>query len=106
MPVMVVLPLFLSFPEFILNSMENAYIDRCGQAGQRAAILSVANMAGNLIEIVFLLATAYVAGGGIAACFIGAGMTLVILGERRMSTEGIKITLIIFLKFKKSTCIF
>lgn len=78
---MVVLPLFLSFPEFILNSMENAYIDRCGQAGQRAAILSVANMAGNLIEIVFLLASAYVAGSGIAACFIGAGMTLVILGR-------------------------
>ena len=93
---MVVLPLFLSFPEFILNSMENAYIDRCGQAGQRAAILSVANMAGNLIEIVFLLASAYVAGGGIAAFFIGARMTLVILGERRMYTEGIKITLIIF----------
>lgn len=79
-PVMVVLPLFLSFPAFLLNSMENAYIDRCGQAGQRAAILSVANMAGNLIEIVFLLASAYVAGSGIAACFIGAGVMLVILG--------------------------
>ena len=37
--VMVVLPLALSFPEFILNSMENAYIDECGLPGQRAAIL-------------------------------------------------------------------
>ena len=33
--VMVVLPLALSFPEFILNSMENAYIDECGLPGQR-----------------------------------------------------------------------
>lgn len=79
-PVMIVLPLFLSFPEFILNSIENAYIDQCGQAGKRAAILSVANMAGNLIEIIFLLASACVARIGTAACFIGAGIMLVILG--------------------------
>lgn len=32
--VMVVLPLALSFPEFILNSMENAYIDECGCRGR------------------------------------------------------------------------
>lgn len=78
--VMVVLPLALSFPEFILNSMENAYIDECGLSGQRAAILSVANMAGNLMEIIFLLASAYIAALGTAACFLGAGVLLVIFG--------------------------
>ena len=78
--VMVVLPLALSFPEFILNSMENAYIDECGLPGQRAAILSVANMAGNLMEIIFLLASAYIAALGTAACFLGAGVLLVIFG--------------------------
>ena len=78
--VMVVLPLALSFPEYILNSMENAYIDECGLSGQRAAILSVANMAGNLMEIIFLLASAYIAALGTAACFLGAGVLLVIFG--------------------------
>lgn len=78
--VMVVLPLALSFPEFILNSMENAYIDECGLPGQRAAILSVANMAGDLMEIIFLLASAYIAALGTAACFLGAGVLLVIFG--------------------------
>lgn len=78
--VMVVLPLALSFPEYILNSMENAYIDECGLPGQRAAILSVANMAGNLMEIIFLLASAYIAALGTAACFLGAGVLLLIFG--------------------------
>ncbi len=78
--IMVVLPLVLTFPEFLLNGMENVYIDRCGLSEQRAAILSVANMAGNLMEIVFLLASAYIAGIGTAACFIGAGLMLAIFG--------------------------
>ena len=78
--IMVILPLFLSFPAFILDSMENAYIDQYGQAGQRATILSIANMAGNLIEIVFLFASAYIVGIGISACFIGAGIMLIVFG--------------------------
>ena len=78
--IMVILPLFLSFPAFILDSMENAYIDRCGQANQRATILSIANMAGNLIEIVFLFASAYIVNIGISACFIGAGIMLMVFG--------------------------
>ena len=54
--------------------------DECGLPGQRAAILSVANMAGNLMEIIFLLASAYIAALGTAACFLGAGVLLVIFG--------------------------
>lgn len=60
--------------------MENAYIDRYGQEEKRAAILSAANMVGNLIEIVFLLASAYIVRIGISACFIGAGLMLVVFG--------------------------
>lgn len=78
--VMVVLPLFLSFPGYILDGMENAYIDQHGQEDRRATILSVANMAGNLIEIVFLFASAYIVNIGIPACFIGAGIMLIVFG--------------------------
>ena len=78
--IMVILPLFLSFPAFILDSMENAYIDQYGHTNQRATILSIANMAGNLIEIIFLFASAYIVGIGISACFIGAGIMLIVFG--------------------------
>lgn len=78
--IMVILPLLLSVPEFLLDGMENAYIDRYGQEEKRAAILSVANMVGNLIEIVFLFASAYIVRIGISACFMGAGLMLIVFG--------------------------
>lgn len=78
--IMVILPLLLSVPEFLLDGMENAHIDRYGQEEKRAAILSVANMVGNLIEIVFLFASAYIVRIGISACFIGAGLMLIVFG--------------------------
>lgn len=87
--IMVLLPLFLSVPAFILDSMENTYIDRHGYDNKRATILSVANMAGNLIEIVFLFASAYIVNIGISVCFIGAGLMMVffaVLISRRTGT--------------------
>ncbi len=78
--IMVLLPLLLSFPAYILESMQNQYIDQCGQADQRATVLSVANMAGNLVEIAFLFASAYIVGIGVLACFAGAGAMLIVLG--------------------------
>ena len=78
--VMLLLPLLLSFPEFILDNMLNAHIDRCGQAEQRATILSVANMVSNLMEIAFLFASAYIVSIGISACFASAGIMLVVFG--------------------------
>lgn len=78
--VMVLLPLFLSFPEFILDNLQNTYIDQCGQSGKRATILSIANMVGNLMEIVFLFASAYIANIGSSACFASAGIMLIVLG--------------------------
>ncbi|MDE7031559.1 MAG: hypothetical protein K2P63_16570, partial [Lachnospiraceae bacterium] len=79
-PVMVVLPLVLTVPQLILVSMENTYIDRCGQESRRATILSAANMAGNLIEMIVLFASAFIAGIGVFACFLGAGILLMVLG--------------------------
>lgn len=78
--VMVLLPLLLVFPGYILDSMQNAYIDKCGQSDSRATVLSVANMVGNLMEIAFLFASAYIAGIGISSCFIGAGIMLMVFG--------------------------
>ena len=78
--VMVLLPLFLSFPEFILDNLQNMYIDQCGQSGKRATILSIANMVGNLMEIVFLFASAYIVNIGSSACFASAGIMLIVLG--------------------------
>lgn len=74
--IMVILPLFLSVPAFILDSMENEYIDQYGQENKRASILSAANMVGNFLEIIFLFASAYIVRIGISACFIGAGIML------------------------------
>ena len=78
--IMIMLPLFLSFSEFILNSMENVLIDHYRQENKRATILSTANMVSNLIEIVFLFASAFIAGVGIFACFIGAGIIIMFFG--------------------------
>lgn len=78
--VMVLLPLFLSFPAFILDSIQNAYIDQNGQADRRATVLSIANMVGNLMEIMFLFASAYIVQIGVSACFAGAGILLIVLG--------------------------
>ena len=78
--IMLLLPLLLSFPEFILDNMLNAHIDRCGQAEQRATILSVANMVSNLMEIAFLFASAYIVSIGISACFASAEIMLVVFG--------------------------
>lgn len=78
--IMVVLPLFLSFPEFILDSLKNEYIDQYGQKHRRATILSAANMAGNFIEMLFLFASAFIAQVGVSACFVGAGILLMVLG--------------------------
>ena len=66
--------------ENILDNMLNAHIDRCGQAEQRATILSVANMVSNLMEIAFLFASAYIVSIGISACFASAGIMLVVFG--------------------------
>ncbi|MDE6917274.1 MAG: MFS transporter [Lachnospiraceae bacterium] len=79
-PIMVVLPLVLNVPQLILVSMENTCIDRCGQESRRATILSAANMAGNLIEMIVLFASAFIAGIGVFACFWGAGILLMVLG--------------------------
>lgn len=78
--IMVLLPLLLSFSEFILDYMMNTHIDRCGQANNRATVLSVANMVSNIMEIVFLFASAYIVSIGISACFVSAGIILMLFG--------------------------
>ncbi|MDE6984390.1 MAG: hypothetical protein K2O99_07635 [Lachnospiraceae bacterium] len=42
--------------------------------------MSAANMAGNLIEMIVLFASAFIAGIGVFACFLGAGILLMVLG--------------------------
>lgn len=76
--IMVIMPLFLDIPIYIQDELINSYIDKHEQQERRATILSVINMSGNILEIVFLLASAYIAGLGISLCYIVTAVLIVI----------------------------
>ena len=80
LPVMLLLPLALAMPGFLLESLENKYIDRLGQGENRAAILSAMSMGGNLLEMGFLFASAALSGAGAQACFLAAAGLLAVFG--------------------------
>lgn len=67
------------FDEWGYN-LQNTYIDQWGQSGKRATILSIANMVGNLLEVVFLFSSAYIVNIGNSACFASAGIMLIVFG--------------------------
>lgn len=78
--IMVIMPLFLDIPIYIQDELINSYIDKHEQQERRATILSVINMSGNILEIVFLLASAYIAGIGISLCYIVTAILIVLFG--------------------------
>ena len=56
-------------------------VDEQGNDKRRAEIISIFNMGVNLVEIVFLFGSAYVANLGTMVCFIVIGITMILLGN-------------------------
>lgn len=73
---MLILPLLLNLPEYLLMNLENQFVDEAECGGQRAATLSVLNMGVNLVEILTLSASAFLTKIGIQWCFVFVGCFL------------------------------
>lgn len=78
-PIMLALPLIVSVPAYIFDEMENKVIDKNHLEDKRAEVLSAYNMGVNFVEIVFLFASAFVAGLGVSACFTVVGVLMILL---------------------------
>ncbi len=79
-PIMLLLPLAVIVPGYIFDEIENKVIDANGLENYRAEVLSIYNMGVNLVEIVFLFASAYVSRAGISLSFILTGCTMGMIG--------------------------
>lgn len=73
---MLILPLLLNLPEYLLMDLENQFVDEAECGSQRAATLSVLNMGVNLVEILTLSASAFLTKIGIRWCFVFVGCFL------------------------------
>ena len=73
---MLILPLLLNLPEYMLMNLENQFVDEAECGSQRAAMLSVLNMGVNLVEILTLSASAFLTKIGIQWCFVFVGCFL------------------------------
>lgn len=73
---MLMLPLLLNLPEYLLMNLENQFVDEAECGSQRAAMLSVLNMGVNLVEILTLSASAFLTKIGIQWCFVFVGCFL------------------------------
>ena len=73
---MLILPLLLNLPEYLLMDLENQFVDEAEFGSQRAATLSVLNMGVNLVEILTLSASAFLTKIGIQWCFVFVGCFL------------------------------
>lgn len=76
---MLILPLLLNLPEYLLMDLENQFVDETECGGQRAATLSVLNMGVNLVEILMLSASAFLTKIGIQWCFVFVGCFLMVI---------------------------
>lgn len=70
---MIFLPLLISLPEYLLNDLENQFVDETEHSNHRAAALSVLNMGVNLIDVASLFASAALTQIGISWCFLLIG---------------------------------
>ncbi len=77
---MLVLPLLLDVPGYILDEKQNKYIDELEKHNKRAEILSVFNMGINIVEVVFLFSSALIAKAGITICFVVTGVIIFLIG--------------------------
>lgn len=64
---------------YVDKLMNIGIIDRYNKQDKRATILSVMNMGGNILEVIFLLASACIANIGISVCFIVSAVLIIIL---------------------------
>ena len=76
---MLILPLIVSVPAYIFDEIENKVIDKNHLEDKRAEVLSSYNMGVNFVEVVFLFASAFVAGLGVSACFTVVGVLMILL---------------------------
>lgn len=76
---MLILPLLLNLPEYLLMDLENQFVDEAECGSQRAATLSVINMGVNLVEILTLSASAFLTKIGIQWCFVFVGCFLMVI---------------------------
>ena len=75
---MLILPLLLNLPEYLLMDLENQFVDEAECGSQRAATLSVLNMGVNLVEILMMSASAFLTKIGIQWCFVFVGCFLMV----------------------------
>ena len=88
---MLILPLLLNLPEYLLMNLENQFVDEAECGSQRAATLSQCHMGVNLVEILTLSASAFLTKIGIsgACCDLGCFlMVMAILPDTKI--EGAK----------------
>lgn len=78
---MLILPLLLNLPEYLLMDLENQFVDEAECGSQRAATLSVLNMGVNLVEILTLSASAFLTKIGIQWCFVFVGCFLMVIAH-------------------------
>lgn len=76
---MLILPLLLNLPEYLLMDLENQFVDEAECGSQRAATLSVLNIGVNLVEILTLSASAFLTKIGIQWCFVFVGCFLMVI---------------------------
>lgn len=76
---MLVLPLLLNLPEYLLAEQENRLVDGRGGGENRAAALSVLNMGTNAVDIAALCASAVLGGIGVRWCFVAVGAFMILL---------------------------
>lgn len=76
---MLILPLLLNIPEYLLMDLENQFVDETECGSQRAATLSVLNMGVNLVEILTLSESAFLTKIGIQWCFVFVGCFLMVI---------------------------
>ena len=76
---MLILPLLLNLPEYLLMDLENQFVDEAECGSQRAATLSVLNMGVNLVEILTLSASAFLTKIRIQWCFVFVGCFLMVI---------------------------
>lgn len=79
-PLMLLLPLLLNVPSYILGEVQNRLVDAAGQEEKRTELLNLFNMGGSVAEIFFLVGSSAISGAGSAACFLGLGAFFIASG--------------------------
>ena len=77
---MLILPLCLDIPSYLLGEIQNNVVDAAGSEKNRAQLLSIFNMGVNVTEIVYLFGSSLLVRAGSAACFVFLGIFMAVVG--------------------------